>query len=237
MSKKSITPSVEEMFEAGVHFGHKSRHWHPKMEKFIHSSFKGVHIIDLVKTQSQLKEAQEFLTKVATIGKRVIFVGTKDQAKEIVKNEAKNCGGLYVIQRWFGGTLTNFDEIKKNIDKMVNLKKQMDEGTFNKNTKKERLLIQREIEKLEMQYGGLVGLNDLPGAVVVVDAKREKTAIRECRQTGVPVIAITDTNTNPLGIEYVIPANDDAIKSVAMLVRSLSQAVEEGYNKVKSEKK
>lgn len=225
---KTKVPTAEEMLAAGVHYGHKSRHWHPKMKKYIHSSHENVHIIDLYKTQQKLQEAMEFLVDTAKSGKRVIFIGTKDQCRETVEIEAKNSGALFVTERWFGGTLTNFEQIKKNRDELVALKKQMEEYGFKDSTKKERLLISRKIEKLEKMHGGLVGLNSMPGAIVVIDARREKTAVREANDTNVPVIALVDTNTDPSGVDYIIPSNDDAIKSTALIIRVLAEAVSEG---------
>lgn len=225
---KTKVPTAEEMLSAGVHYGHKSRHWHPKMKKYIHSSHDNVHIIDLYKTQDKLKEAMEFLVDTAKSGKRVIFIGTKDQCRETVEIEAKNSGALFVTERWFGGTLTNFEQIKKNRDELVELKKKMQEDGFKDSTKKERLLVSRKIEKLEKMHGGLVGLNNMPGALVVIDARREKTAVREANATNVPVIALVDTNTDPSGVDYIIPSNDDAIKSTALIIRVLAEAVSEG---------
>jgi small subunit ribosomal protein S2 len=225
---KTKVPTAEEMLAAGVHYGHKSRHWHPKMEKYIHTNHNGVHIVDLYKTREALQKAMEVLFETAKLGKRIIFVGTKEQCKQTIETEAKNSGALYITERWFGGTLTNFDEIKRNRDELVTLKKQMEDGGFKDLTKKERLLISRKIEKLEKMHGGLVGLNDTPGAVVVVDARREKTAVSEANKTGVPIIALVDTNTDPSSIDYTIAGNDDAIKSVALVVRALGEAVAEG---------
>jgi len=225
---KTKVPSAEEMLKAGVHYGHKSRHWHPKMKKYIHSSYNKVHIIDLYKTQQKLKEAMQFLVDTAKSGKRVIFVGTKDQCRETLEIEAKNSGALFVTERWFGGTLTNFDQIKKARDELVDLKKKVKENAFAKLTKKERLLISRKIEKLEKMHGGLVGLNNMPGALVIIDARREKTAVREANDTNVPVVSLVDTNTDPSGVDYIIPCNDDAIKSTALIIRVLAEAVSEG---------
>lgn len=225
---KTKVPSAEEMLKAGVHYGHKSRHWHPKMKQYIHSSYNKVHIIDLYKTQQKLEEAMQFLVDVAKSGKRIIFVGTKDQCRETLEIEAKNSGALFITERWFGGTLTNFDQIKKTRDELVDLKKKMEENAFGELTKKERLLISRKIEKLEKMQGGLVGLNSMPGALVVIDARREKTAVREANDTNVPVVSLVDTNTDPSGVDYIIPCNDDAIKSTALIIRALAEAVKEG---------
>ena len=165
-------PTPQKMMEDGVHFGHQTRHWHPKMAKFIYTKHSNLHIIDLFKTQEKLKEAADFLKSVASKGERIIFIGTKPQCKEAIEIEAKKCGALHVTERWFGGTLTNFKEIKSNRDKLVNYKSKLEKGEYNNLTKKERLLISREIEKLDINFGGLVGLNSMPGAVFVVDARR-----------------------------------------------------------------
>lgn len=229
MENKYTIPTVEEMFDAGVHLGHKARHWNPKMKSFIHSEVNGIHIIDLEKTRNQLQEACEFLYNVAKTGKKIIFVGTKEQSREIIKNEALSCGALYVTERFLGGTLTNYEQIKKNINKFVSLQIKMKDGSFDKLTKKEKLLIQRQIEKMAISYSGLVGLNTLPAAVLVLDAKREKTAVAECANVEIPVVALIDTNTDTKNISYSIACNDDAIKSVSLLLKSLSLAVQLGY--------
>lgn len=223
-------PSVEELFAVGAHFGHKSKHWHPKIKKYIHTTIKGVHIVNLVKTQEQLEKACEFLYNTAKSGKRIIFVGTKEQVKQIVETEAKACGALYVNDRWYGGTLTNFDNIKLNINKYVDLKAKLEKNALTDLTKKERLLIRREVEKMSKSYEGLVGLTSNPGAVIVLDAKREKTAVNECIILNVPIVGVCDTNTDPTKITYPIPANDDAIKSVDLLVKTLSSCILSGYN-------
>ena len=222
-------PTPEEMLKAGVHFGHQKKHWHPGMKMFIHSTYSNVHVLDLFKTEKKLVEAMEFLRSVAAKGQRIIFVGTKPQCKEAIEVAAKESGALYVTERWFGGTLTNFNGIKKNRDKLIELKKKLEERFSEDLTKKERLLISREIEKLEKNYGGLIGLSSLPGAVYIVDARREKTSVSECNKTGVSVVALTDTNTDPSNIDYVIPGNDDAIGSIFLITKVIAEAVLEGY--------
>ena len=226
---KYKTPKIEELFDAGVHFGHQLRRWHPKMEPYIYSVNKNIHIIDLEQTDAMLKEACEFLYETAKKGEQIIFVGTKKQAREVVELEAKRCGALYVTERWIGGTITNFKVIKKNIDKLLNLIKRREEGDLAQYTKKERLLIDREIEKLQRDIGGIVGMRGAPGAVFVVDVRREKTSIREAKRSGVPVVALVDTNSDPTDIDYAIPGNDDAIKAIALILKVVSSAVEEGY--------
>ena len=211
------------------------------MEPYIFSVRKNIHIIDLEQTEELLKNAGNFLYGKAANGEQIIFVGTKKQAREVVENEAKRCGALYVTERWIGGTLTNFRVIKKNIDKLISLMKRRGEGELDKYTKKERLMIDREIEKLQRNIGGIIALRGSPGAVFVVDARRERTAIREAKRAGVPVVALVDTNSDPAGIDLVIPGNDDAIKSIAIILKAISSSVEEGYKeyatKNKAEKK
>jgi small subunit ribosomal protein S2 len=228
MAKYKV-PTIEELIEAGVHFGHQVRRWHPKMEPYIYMVNKNVHIIDLEETEKLLKKACEYLYETAKSGKNIVFVGTKRQSKETIELEAKRCGAMYVSQRWIGGTMTNFKMIKKNLDKLVDYIKGRDEGKFDKNTKKERLLIDREVEKMMLVYGGIITMKGTPGALFVIDPKRERTAIREARAVGIKTVALVDTNTDPSEVDYPIPANDDAIKSVALLVRAISGAVEEGY--------
>jgi len=226
---KYKVPTIEELIEAGVHFGHQVRRWHPKMEPYIYMVNKNVHIIDLEETEKLLKKACEYLFEVAKSGKSIIFVGTKRQSKEIIEAEAKRCGAMYVSQRWIGGAITNFKMIKANLDKLLGFIKGREEGKFDKYTKKERLLIDREVEKMMLVYGGIITMKGNPGALFVIDPKRERTAIREAMAAKIKTVALVDTNTDPSDINYPIPANDDAIKSVALLVRTISNAVEEGY--------
>jgi len=238
MAKYKV-PKIQEMLDAGVHFGHQVRRWHPKMEPYIFTTSKNIHIIDLEKTESMLEKACDFLYEQASIGKSIVFVGTKRQSKEIVELEAKRCGAMYVNERWVGGTITNFDTIKKNLDKLLDQIKGREEEKFEIYTKRERLMIDREIEKLQIAYGGIVSLKKSPDVVFVIDPKREKTAVREARRANVPVVGIVDTNADPTEVNYPIPANDDAIKSVALLVKAIASAVEEGYRewgKTKKEK-
>lgn len=236
MAKYKV-PKIQEMIDAGVHFGHQTKRWHPKMEPYIYTVSKGVHIIDLEKTEEMLRKACDFLYEQASMGKVIVFVGTKKQSKDIIEKEAKRSGALYVNERWVGGTITNFETIKKNIDKLLNYLKNREDGKFSIYTKKERLLIDRDIEKLQASYGGISSLKKTPEVLFVVDPKREKTAIREAKKSGVSVVAIVDTNANPKDIDYPIPGNDDAIKSVALIVRAIADAVEEGYKEFgKSEK-
>lgn len=226
---KTKLPKVEELLDAGVHFGHQTKRWHPKMEPYIYGVKKNIHIIDLEKTEEQLKKAANFLYETAKKGEQIILVGTKKQAREVVELEAKRSGALYATERWIGGTITNFRIIKKNIDKLLSLMKRREEGELEKYTKKERLLIDREIENLQKNVGGIVNFKGTLGALFVVDSRRERTAIREAKRAGVPVVALVDTNSDPESIDYVIPGNDDAIKSIALILKVISDAIEEGY--------
>jgi len=228
MSKYKV-PKIEDLIEAGVHFGHQIRRWHPKMEPYIYTVSKNIHIIDLEDTERLLKEACEFLNKMASEGKKIVFVGTKKQSKDIIKSEATRSGAMFVNERWIGGTITNFPTIKKNLDKLIKYIRGKETGEFDKYTKKERLLIDRETIKMNLVYGGILNLTETPDVLFVIDPKRERTAVKEAQNAGIPVVAIVDTNADPTGIDYIIPGNDDAIKSVAILVRAIADAVEEGY--------
>lgn len=217
------------MLDAGVHFGHQIRRWHPKMEPYIYTVAKDIHIIDLEQSEKMLKTACEVLFNAAKAGKKIVFVGTKKQSRDIVELEAKRCGAMYVRERWIGGTVTNFSNIKRNLDKLIKYIKDRDEGNFEGRTKKERLLIDREIEKMLAVYGGIISMRSNPDILFVIDPKREKTAVREAKNAGIPTVAIVDTNADPTVVDYAIPGNDDAIKSIALLVKAVADAVEEGY--------
>lgn len=226
---KIKTPKIEELFDAGVHIGHQARRWHPKMEKYIYSTENKIHVFDLEQTEELLKNAATALYEAAKKGGQIIFVGTKRQASVPVKEAAKQSGALYVTERWLGGTLTNFRMLKRNMDKLVNLIKRRDEGSLQKYTKKERLLIDREIEKLERTVGGIVNLKGTPAMLVLIDPRKEKTAVKEALNNKVPLVALIDTNSDPSNINYPIPGNDDAIKSISLIINTLAHAVEEGY--------
>lgn len=223
-------PTLKEMLEAGVHFGHQARRWHPKMAPFIFTQREGIHVIDLEKTISAIKVATEFLKDTASTGGKIIFVSTKKQAQEVIKEEASRAGAMYVNKRWIGGTLTNFESIKNTLKRLEDLESKKEKGELGKYTKKERLLIDREIYKLEEALGGLRGLETLPGALFIVDTKKEANAAAEAQKTGVPIVGVVDTNCDPVGISYPVPANDDAIKSIKLIVKTIADAVEEGYN-------
>jgi small subunit ribosomal protein S2 len=216
--------SLKELLEAGCHFGHQTVRWNPKMKQYIFEAREGIHIFDLAKTKEGLEAACAFIKATASQGGKILFVGTKRQAKEIIEKTAKKEGMPYVSQRWLGGTLTNFEQIKKSLQKLETLKKEKEEGKYKKYTKKENLLIDREIERLEKFFGGLVGLEELPAAIFVVDVKTEAGAVQEAARKEIPVVAIVDTNSDPDLVDYVIPANDDAQKSIELIVGVMGRA-------------
>jgi small subunit ribosomal protein S2 len=216
---------VAELLAAGCHFGHLTRRWNPKMRPYIFMERNGIHIIDLMKTKSLLDDASNAIAKVVAEGKRVLFVGTKKQAKDILREEAVRCGQFYVSERWLGGCLTNFTTIRKSVKRLTNIEKMESDGTFDKITKKEGLFLSREKEKLNKVLSGIVEMTRLPGAIFVVDIKKEAIAVKEARRLGVPIFAIVDTNCDPDAVDYVIPANDDAIKSVQVVTRAFADAV------------
>lgn len=221
-------PTIEQMLKAGMHFGHRTSKWHPKMEPFIFSQRNGVYIIDLIKSRKMLETALEFIKKFAAEGKIILFVGTKMQVKKPLKKMAADIGMPYVSEKWMGGCLTNFSVIKKLIKKYNDLIRDKKEGKLEKYTKKERLGFDRTIAKLEMKVGGLKNLTRLPDAVFIWDIKNEKTAMTESKRKNVPIIAICDTNTDPTGINYIIPANDDATKTIKLILNLVKAAAEEG---------
>lgn len=223
-----IIPSLEEMLKAGVHFGHQTQRWHPKMEPYIFAERGGIHIINLEETQRLLKEALDYVKGVVSRGGLVLFVGTKRQAQESVTREALRCGMPYVSARWLGGTLTNFNEIKKLIRRLKTLREQNERGELKKYTKKEQLLFTREIEELTRKVGGIEVVEKLPEAILVLDMRSDKTAVAEARAIGLKLIAVCDTNVNPSDVDYVIPANDDAVKSLALISKLMADAVIEG---------
>jgi small subunit ribosomal protein S2 len=229
-------PSLEEMLKSGVHFGHVASHWHPKMEPYIYGERGGIHIIDLEETQKALQEALEYVKSVVSRGGVILFVGAKRQAKEIVAKEAARCGMPHVEERWLGGTLTNFGEIRKLIRRLKTLREQNERGELKKYTKKEQLWFAREIEELTVKVGGIESLERLPEVVFVTDMRADKTAVAEAKTTNVSVIAVCDTNVNPVDADYVVPANDDGVKSLSMIVRLMADAVIEGRKVFETEK-
>ena len=227
---------MKSLLEAGVHFGHETKRWNPKMKKYIFMERNGIHIIDLKKTHELLLEARSSIGDLAVEGKTILFVGTKKQAKEVVKNEATRCGMNYVTERWLGGMLTNFSTIRKSIKRMNNIIKMETDGTFENLPKKERLMLSREKEKLEKVLGGISDMNKLPGAVFVIDVKKEHIAVDEARKLNIPVYAILDTNCDPDLAEYPIPANDDAVKSIELITRVIADAIIESKNSAEMNK-
>jgi small subunit ribosomal protein S2 len=226
-------PSILDMLQAGVHFGHKVSRWHPKMKPFIFTQRNQVHIIDLEKTQSQLEAVLPQVKAMVASGKQILFVSTKPQAREIVKQAAIDCGMPYLTDRWIGGMLTNFPEIRKLVNKYVDLKEKQATGGLGKYTKKEQLDIAKQLEKMDVYLSGLVKLKKMPDALFVPSVQREKITITEANSTDVPVIGICDANANPSKVEYVIPGNDDAVKSIEMLVGLVRDAVKEGVEEFK----
>ncbi|HAF07589.1 MAG: 30S ribosomal protein S2 [bacterium] len=220
--------TIEELLKCGVHFGHKTERWNPKMKPFIFSSRNGIYIIDLLKTLEQLKKASEFVKEKVANGGQVIFVGTKKQAKDIIEIEAKNCNSFYINERWLGGLLTNFSTVKKTIDKLKESEAKLKNGEYDKLTKKERSMKEREIEKLSKFFSGIKDMTKLPDLMFVVDTKKHKIAINEANLMGIPIIALVDTNSDPESVTIPIPGNDDAIKSIEIVTRVISDAVNKG---------
>ena len=220
--------AMKQLLEAGVHFGHKTRRWDPKMAEYIFQARNGIHIIDLQKTSKKLDEAYSFVKEQAEEGKTVLFVGTKKQAQECMKEAALKCGMFYVDQRWLGGMLTNFGTIQKRIQRLKDLEKMAEDGTFEILPKKEVILLKKEMEKLERNLGGIKDMNELPGVIFLVDPKKEKIAILEAKKLGIPVVGLVDTNCNPEELDYPIPGNDDAIRAVKLIADVMANAVIEG---------
>ncbi len=230
------TPSFEQLLEAGCHFGHLKRKWNPAMAPYIFMERNGIHIIDLYKTQAKIEEAANALKNIAKSGKRVLFVATKKQAKQVIADKASSVGMPYVIERWPGGMLTNFPTIRKAIKKMAAIDKMTKDGTFDNLSKREKLQITRQRAKLEKNLGSIADLNRLPSALFVVDVLKEHIAIAEANRLGIPVFGIVDTNSNPDNIDFVIPANDDASKSIELILDALCAAMQEGLEERKVEK-
>ena len=232
-----VEDQVKELLEAGVHFGHQSSRWNPKMRRFIFAERNGIHIIDLRKTQHSLGAAQQAVRDVTLQGDRVLFVCTKRQLRPIIEQEAERCGSFFVTERWLGGMLTNFATIRKQIRRLKELERGIDEGTYEFYTKKEQLLLQREREKLDKYLRGVKDMGRLAGALFVVDAKKELIAVREANKLGLPVIAIADTNADPDLIDFPIPGNDDAIRSVSLITGAIADAIEQARRELPPETK
>lgn len=220
--------SMKKLLEAGVHFGHQTRRWNPKMAEYIFTERNGIYIIDLQKTSDKVDEAYNFVKEVVSNGEEILFVGTKKQAQESTKTEAARCGMHFVSQRWLGGMLTNYATIRKRIDRLNELKTMEEDGTFDLLTKKEVFKLKNEADRLEKFLGGIKNMDKLPGALFVVDPRKERIAVQEAKILGIPVIAIVDTNCDPDEVDYVIPGNDDAIRAVKLLTATMADAVLEG---------
>ncbi len=230
------TPNFDQLLEAGCHFGHMKRKWNPAMAPYIFMERNGIHIIDLYKTQAKLEDAANVLRNFAKSGKKILFVATKKQAKEILAEKAQSVGMPYVIERWPGGMLTNFPTIRKAVKKMASIDKMTKDGTFDNLSKREKLQITRQRAKLEKNLGSIADLNRLPSALFVVDVAKEHIAVAEANRLGIPVFAIVDTNSNPNDVDYIIPANDDASKSIDLILSTVCEAINEGLAERKVEK-
>ncbi len=220
--------SMKQLLETGVHFGHRTRRWNPKMARYIYTERNGVHIIDLQQTVKALEITYALVRDIVAQGNRVMFIGTKRQAQETIRQEATRCNMPYVNQRWLGGTLTNWRTIKERIDHLKDLEARREAGEFDLLTKKESLMRDREIEKLNIRLGGIRDMEDVPAAVFIIDVKKEETAILEADRLGIPIVAVVDTNCDPDRIDYVIPANDDAIRAIRLMTSKMADAVLEG---------
>ena len=220
--------TIKQLLEAGVHFGHHTRRWNPKMQEYIYTERNGMYIIDLQKTVKKFEEAYMYVRELSAENKSVLFVGTKKQAADAIKEEAERCGMYYVNVRWPGGMMTNFKTIKKSINRLNTLTKMAEDGTFDMLPKKEAAARQKEMADLERNYGGIKNMNELPAAIFVVDTKKEANAVKEAKKLGIPVIAIVDTNCDPDDADYIIPGNDDAIRAIKLISSVLADAVIEG---------
>jgi len=227
---------TEELLEAGVHFGHLTRKWNPKMAPYIFMEKNGIHLIDLQKTAVKLDEASQAIKNIIKSGRKIMFVATKKQAKEIIETEAKRVNMPFVTERWLGGMLTNFPTVRKSIKKLQTLDKMSTDGTYVNINKKERLMIEREKEKLHRLLGGISDMNRLPAALFIVDIKREHIAVAEAHRLNIPTFGVVDTNSDPTVVDYPIPANDDAAKSIALIAKYITDAIVEGMSERKKEK-
>lgn len=221
-------PTLLDMLKAGVHFGHQKSRWHPKMEQYIFGARNSVHIINLEKTQEELEKALGYVKNLASKGQVILFVGTKRQARDIIKEAAINCGMPYLVERWIGGLLTNFDEVKRRLKKYKHLKEQFATGEIERYTKKEQLNLKKQLEKMDKYLVGLTDLEKMPDAVYIADMRTEKTALAETERVEIPTVAVSDTNTDPTKVLYAIPANDDAVNSIKMIADLISSAISEG---------
>jgi len=229
------TLTIKQLLEAGVHFGHHSRRWNPKMKPFIFGKKHGIFIIDLEKSLERMRLAYEAVRNITESGRDILFVGTKQQARPIIEEEATRCGSCYVTERWLGGLLTNFEILSTRITRLSDLERMINEGQYGRTTKKEALLLQREHKKLLRVFAGLKALDRLPGAIFVIDPVREATAVAEAQRVRIPVIALIDTNGNPEGIDFPIPGNDDALRSIRLVAGMIANAVMEGRKQFDTE--
>lgn len=220
--------SLEELLEAGAHFGHQAKRWNPKMKPYIYTARDGVHIFDLAKTAEGLEKACEYVRDLVAQGGKIIFIGTKRQAQAIVKEEAAKCGAFFVSERWLGGMITNWDQVGKSVKKLTEMKQKREAGEYKKYTKKEQVLIDKDINRMARFMGGLEGLTKIPDALFIIDVTREIAAVREANAREVPVVAMVDTNANPDLVTHVIPVNDDAVRSIKLVVSEMAKAVAEG---------
>ena len=227
--------SIKQLLEAGAHFGHQTHKWNPKMKKYVYGERNGIYIIDLQQTLPMAEKAYEFLKKTAASGKSVLFVGTKRQAADVVKKAAEDCGAFHVTSRWLGGMLTNYKTIALSVDKLRKVEKMKENGDFKLLTKKEQSGLEKEVAKLEKNLGGIKNMRKLPGAIFIIDPNNEHIAVKEAKVLGIPVVAITDTNCDPTDIEYVVPGNDDALKSITLFLEYFSSAIVEGGSKARKE--
>lgn len=230
--------SLKELLDSGVHFGHQTRRWNPKMSQYIYTARNGVHIIDLVQTAQLIEDAYQYLKKAAEEGKKVLFVGTKRQAAGIIAQEAHRCGAFYINQRWLGGMLTNWETIKSRVARLQELEQLDESGALDRRPKKEASVLRKEMGKLQRYLGGIKKMRRVPDIVVIIDIRREHNAVQECQKLGIPIISLLDTNCNPDVVDLPIPANDDAIRSIKLILGKLAEAIYEGrYGKAIAEEK
>lgn len=223
-----VIETLKQLLEAGVHFGHQTKRWNPKMAPYIFGQRNGIYIIDLEKTTAKLTEAGDFLREIVSKGENILFVGTKKQAKDTMVSESQRCGMFYVTERWLGGLLTNFSTIRNSIKRMKELETMKENPDYQSLTKKEKALLDKELAKLQKNLVGVAEMKKLPGAVLLIDSKREETAQREANKLGIPIVALIDTNSNPEGVDYPIPGNDDAIRSIKLITSILADSILEG---------
>jgi len=229
--------TMKDLLEAGVHFGHQATHWNPKMKKFIYGKRNGIHIVDLQKTLKMFREAEKFVRETAEAGKKILFVATKKQAQELVKEQAERCGMYFVNKRWLGGTMTNFTTIRKSIDRLIKLEKMEEEGDFERLHKKEALNKHKEIEKLNKFLGGIKNMRQLPHALFIIDTQKERIALAEAKNLGIKTFGLVDTNCDPNGVDFPFPGNDDAIKSIKLFTSRIAEVALEGQEVFESKRK